>query len=103
MSAPPLLAVLSFHRDERRCASCGETRLVYPCGAVPGNLVRDRCKPCALAIAAREGLTVFAKSTWPRLRAVWENDRLPAPDPRKQQQLAAVRARKRTNAPGVAL
>jgi hypothetical protein len=89
---PPILAVLSYFRELRACAGCGDRRVLFVTHYCPAGEVRDRCKPCALAIAEGAGLTVHLKSTERKLREVWERDRLPKVDAEAAARITAAGA-----------
>lgn len=100
---PPVLSVLNYGKRELACGTCGAVGLTYACHDARrreegGGDVLRRCKGCAEEYAAAHGLTVYVKSTWPKLREVWKRNKRLEADPARVARLEEWRAQNKRSA-----
>lgn len=98
MSELCLVTVMSYAKQDRTCDGCGQARLIYSADIHPERVVRDRCKNCLLQMAEEGGKELFVKSTWPKLRQVWEKDERLKATPEQARRLAVARTKRTTAA-----
>jgi len=87
-----LVVIVSYDREDGICSSCREKRLIFQCYNAHLGTMNAWCKECAAEVGeATDGWELFVKTTWPRLRQVWEHNRRPEPDPKRQAVMRANR------------
>jgi len=98
-----ILSVINYDREDRECPGCEARHVLFNAmdcrkRSEGGQVVIRQCKDCLTRHAEENALVVSIKTTCYSLGEAWTKNRVPEPNPGRQQSGLALGSRKRLNA-----